>query len=350
MLPGLALACLNDRDTLGNELKGKPDVQRALTGRFDRYPNLYYQMRIDRLRAKPSLSPDELDDLAVALARIGQNEDAIAAIRRKNAIKGLTTEQRYRSEANLGTFLVHDWVHRGARKQDLSELKEGEGHIANAMALKPNAHFGREATQLEVIRYLIQERSGTFKGKDADTLGMWLTDHQKPSDAIQGLAGLITLGAAWESLDVAAALHYLLEMRHQRASAALARLRYDELAASGKRPLTEEAPGDLETGFPKYISKTGEPSVEERFAFLRKEANARDVAMAAYLSARLTAGRHPDTDPSFWSEWKEPPMPVLPTKIPPPWLEYWNAPRIGAVVAMVLAAVGGIVFLRARRV
>ncbi len=43
-----AHACINDRDTLAEEIKGLPDVAQIITGRFERNPPLYHQMRIDR--------------------------------------------------------------------------------------------------------------------------------------------------------------------------------------------------------------------------------------------------------------------------------------------------------------
>ena len=73
-----AHACLNDRDTLAEEIRGLPDVTAIITGRFERNPPLYYQMRIDRLaREIPArhghetlANPNTLndcDDMAVAL-------------------------------------------------------------------------------------------------------------------------------------------------------------------------------------------------------------------------------------------------------------------------------------------
>ena len=44
---------------------------------------------------------------------------------------------------------------------------------------------------------------------------------------------------------------------------------------------------------------------------LRDDAKQYERKRTAYMMARLKAGRHPDTDPKFWSEWKEPPVPVL---------------------------------------
>ncbi len=83
-----AHACLNDRDTAREEFNKLPDVVQIITGRFERNPPLYYQMRIDRetkeLAANPNLLPD-YDDIAVAYDRLGQEDQAIAWMTKKNA-------------------------------------------------------------------------------------------------------------------------------------------------------------------------------------------------------------------------------------------------------------------------
>ena len=47
-----ALACLNSRDSdtdsLTNEVRQLPELTRILTGRFERNPPLFYQLRIQR--------------------------------------------------------------------------------------------------------------------------------------------------------------------------------------------------------------------------------------------------------------------------------------------------------------
>jgi tetratricopeptide (TPR) repeat protein len=314
LFPALATACINDRDTLGFELKGKPDVQRALTGRFDRYPRLYYQMRVDRLKAKSTLTPEELDDLAAAYDRMGQSKEAIRTIRRKLTLPNPTKEQQYRTDANLGTFLAHEWVHSGAKREDLTLLQEGERHIAKAIQRKPNAHFGREGTQLEIMRYLIHDRKGRPNGVD-DSLGAWLVKRDSPKNAVSGLAGIVVLGAAWESPEVAAAMAYALEWKTP-SLAEMARLRYQELLAAGRKPLTAGAATDVVFSRPLNAGIMVAVPTPKRFAMLRKEADERHQRLTDYTLQRLATGRHPDTDPAFWKEWHEPPMPSIPAKMP----------------------------------
>jgi len=348
LLPGIACACYNDRDTLGYELKNKPDLQRALTGRFDRYPALYYSMRVDRLRAKPRLTPAEYDDLAVALDRQGKSDEALAAIARKLKLSGLSHDDRYRFYANRGTIRAHRWLRLAGKGGDPAELAGAADDIAKALKLNPKAHFGREGTQLEVIRWIIDIKKHP---KDAESLGMWLSEKAAADvDVPKGLAGLIMLGAAWESPDAAFAIAEL-EATSERdtGTSELAMARYDELVAAGKPRFVPDVNDAAYLGFRDMLGKRapkGEPPVKARFVELRKEAEAWHQAKTAYMLTRLEAGKHPDTDPSFWSDWKETPMPKLPVKLPqPPPPQFLLA--IGGGVLLLVALV--LVLFRGRK-
>ena len=60
-LPLSVAACLWDRDTPVDEARGLPEVVAVLTGRFERNPPLFYEMRLERvaahLRSHPGTSP-----------------------------------------------------------------------------------------------------------------------------------------------------------------------------------------------------------------------------------------------------------------------------------------------------
>lgn len=121
---GPARACLNDRDTIAAEARQYPDVIRVISGRFERNPPLYYQMRIDREKAELLRHPDLLadyDDISVAYDRLGDDVDAIAWIEKKHRLlprynphKPALKEQWYRYWANAGTVRVHKWIRDGA--------------------------------------------------------------------------------------------------------------------------------------------------------------------------------------------------------------------------------------------
>ena len=119
-----ALSCINDRDsdTLAAEGKQLPDVVRVISGRFERNPPLYFQMRIARVQKELQLYPERLplyDDIAVAFDRLGRGDEAIAWMNRKkaqlaklqlasstrlNAKSPILKEATYRYFANDGTF------------------------------------------------------------------------------------------------------------------------------------------------------------------------------------------------------------------------------------------------------
>src|SRR5262245_27183830 len=119
-LPLSVTACLWDRDTPANEAKGMPDVVAVLTGRFERNPPLFYEMRLDRVVALHREHPDDLaayDDAGIACDRLGRGDEAISWMEKKRAqletldpSQPQVKEQRYCYHANLGTFLVHRWA------------------------------------------------------------------------------------------------------------------------------------------------------------------------------------------------------------------------------------------------
>jgi len=110
-------ACLWDRDTLAAEAKGLPGITEIITGRFDRFPPLYYEMRLERVSGQLVYELDNLDlydDAGVACDRLGRSDEAIGWMGRKfEAMDRLEAEgldvgeHRYRYLANLGTFYIH---------------------------------------------------------------------------------------------------------------------------------------------------------------------------------------------------------------------------------------------------
>lgn len=309
-------ACLNDIDTLGYELRNKPDVQKALTGRFDRYPPLYYQMRIQRLRANSTLTPAEHDDLAVAYARLGQNDEGLKVLADKAKMPGLSADEQYRLYANRGTLLAHRWLHDGAPLNQIAEMKAAEADIAHAIRLNPGAHFGREGVQLETIRWLLAVKQGKAKGA---TLGDWLLERREDIKDDERLAGLIMLGGAWESPDVALAIAEGSQIHLNTSVMSLALARYQELIAKGKRSFVPkeaaEAVTYLETLVKGHPPRVAEP-VAVRYKKLRQEADDWLGKRMAYVSERLARGDHPDTNPDFWREAPDAPAPKIPKRLP----------------------------------
>jgi hypothetical protein len=279
-------------------------------------------------------------------------------------------EHWYRYHANVGTFWAHRWLRTGAARERLGEMRTARDHIARAIALNPNAHFGRETYQLQIMDWLIDSRAAAparspaaTKTGNADryrdtSLSHYLRDRRKTvavppnganaSDAaIKGLAGLIVLGDAWESVDVFAALAGLLGGQHA-SLAHLAKLRCREIIYQGRRSLDPQAPQTSDT-LAAYLRVQPEQSYgldgkqrehnARRYPVLRREADARQKRRTDYLLARLRTGRHPDTDPAFWNGWRDTPPPSLEG----PWLWERMASlrnRNTAVALLVMALIG----------
>ena len=352
LVPMPVLACLWDSDTLKQEMKRLPGVGEIITGRFERNPPLYYEMRLKRVADELKADPSKLelyDDAGVACDRLGKGDEAIVWMEKKKARldsgeygADATNEHLYRYHANLGTFLAHAWFRKGADRTKLEELRAGRDHIAKAIEINPNAHFGREKYQLLMMDRVIDPSTrpavassdglsanepresfiGTRHGLDKGIVA---------NEAVTGLTGLIVLGNAWESVDVFRALAIALGAKGDRSLSYLATMRERELIEEGRESI---APGALNGEerikqlLPRAQLKDDGEGVLNEFYRLRKEADAWAKARTDFMLARLRAGRHPDTDATFWSGFR-----AAPVEIPEP------PPSDRALVGMAIVAV-----------
>lgn len=339
------MACINDRDTLAFELRNVDAIKRvrqevdykkkgdaaheialkAIGGRFERFPAKYYEMRIARLEAKPSLTALEYDDLAVAYERIGKTDKAIEVLLSSKPIRK-TKDDDYRFHANYGTFLVHQWLKQSDRS-DKKVLKQSISEIEAALKINPNSHFGREKVQLELERMWLDEKG-------------FITD-----DAIEqmvGLAGIVMMGLAYELPDA----YILMTDLHVGAAESLfdgfANLRASELVKLGNEFV------GIDLALPSFSDDLNEKA-KPAFKILRADGDKVHQARLTYIEQRVIRGEHPDTNPDFWREWKEPALPVL-NRIPDPYHEKMVAmPKTltySGISAAVLAA--GLIVWRRR--
>lgn len=349
LLPSaIATACLWDTDTAAEEAKDLPEVVAVITGRFPRNPPLYYEMRLKRVAEQLRTHPDDLgacDDAGVACDRLGRDDEAIVWMERKrDALDRLGSshpearEHEYRYHANLGTFLVHRWARAGADRARIEEVRAARDEIARALEINPDAHFGREVYQLRALDWILDPPAFDPRAPLPNLLG-WdptpgaesrngseVADPADADAAVRGLAGLIVLGNAWESVDVYYALQVALandslgfprnEFGGRNSLAALAWLRCTELIRAGRGSLVPGAPEgeSLKRSIPHpaYVEAHTEP-LASSYPRLRAEADTWQAARTAFMLDRLRAGRHPDTDPTFWTGYVEPPAPSLPT-------------------------------------
>lgn len=326
-----AHACLWDTDTLETELKGLPPVLNVIVGRFERNPDLYYVLRLQRVSAEVKQTPHKLelyDDAGVACDRLKRSDEAMAWMEKKRLVlgelRGQITEKewrehRYRYLANLGTFLAHRWVREGGNRNKIGEMKRARQLIAQAIRLNPNAHFGREKYQLKVMDWLINppkftgDPLPTALGEEFDATDTF--NLKTAPEAVKAISGIIVLGAAWQNVDLFHALSRAVQLSGDRNGVAyLAWLRMEELAKTGKCSLLPGTPQgkellqllDADSYNPRRRLQNEGQGYSVLYKKLRIQADEWHKQRTAYMMEQLEQGRHPDTDPTFWSHWQEP--------------------------------------------
>lgn len=139
----LGPACLWDRETLDAEKARFPGVEELITGNFPRHSREFYEWRKGvsekQIAADPS-NAAAYDDLAVAQHKLGDHPGAIATMMAKEKAKpGL-----YETYSNLGTFFIYT-----------GQLQESLVWIDKALAINPDAHFGREKYQRWLVEWVL---------------------------------------------------------------------------------------------------------------------------------------------------------------------------------------------------
>lgn len=160
LLPTIASACLWDHDTLRQERSQFPAALELITGKFLRHSPEFYEWRIKDRQEKLKTDPTNLayhDDLAVAYSKVGRTKDAIATMQAKEKLKpGL-----YETYSNLGTFYIL-----------AGDFEAGLPYIDKALAINPEAHFGREKYQKWLVEYALTRK--TKDGKIELPLERWV--------------------------------------------------------------------------------------------------------------------------------------------------------------------------------
>jgi tetratricopeptide (TPR) repeat protein len=337
ILPAAALPCINDRDTLAFELRNvdalkrvwsEPDRKRradavqeialkAIAGRFERFPPKYYEMRIARLEALPTLSAADYDDLAVAYERLGKNERAISILLDSKTLR-TTKADKYRFHANYGTFLVHKWLLKRGEKGSETILDKSIEEIKKAIEINPDSHFGREKVQLA-----LEEQ---WRNPDSTEYNTSALPELPGDELIVGLSGIAMMGLGYELPDI----YWLIAENHVigQASASLrpelAKRRFEELVSSGHKPVLNLARFQLKND-----------NAGRTYDELRRDGERVHQERLAYMEMRFARGEHPDTHPAFWSEWIEPPVPVL-KRVPSSHASTYY-PQMGAMLVAIVA-------------
>ncbi len=145
-VPATALACLWDYDTLKQERARFPTTLELITGKFLRHSKEFYEWRIQDRLTKLKADPSNLgyrDDLAVAYEKTGRHAEAVETILAKEKTK----PGEYETYSNLGTFHIL-----------AGDFEAGLPYIDKALAINPDAHFGRERYQKWLVEYALERK------------------------------------------------------------------------------------------------------------------------------------------------------------------------------------------------
>lgn len=305
-------ACLNDSDTR-TQILSKKDPESILLGLFFRYPDEYYQARIDRLNAvrlDGKLTFPQYDDLAVAFERLGDTDKALEVINQKEDLMmkvsqddprlqvegfeypaNLTAYEymTYTTFANKGTFMAHKWLNEGRKKEDFPQAEKAIEYLKKSVEVNPDAHSGREWVQIDILAWIMaQTKHHTGKYRDLN--------HDRDK-AVEGLLGLIELGSAWNSIDV---YRMINQTSLDPIVDDLSERRAQQLLKEGKKPLFWMA----------YTPSAGSPEGQLRVddAYLEsvekayQDSERINKEFQDYVLAGIKDGKHPDTDPNFFEE------------------------------------------------
>ena len=236
----------------------------------------------------------------------------------------------YRYYANNGTFWAHRWLRNGANRAKIGEMKTARDMIAQAIQDQAERAFWPRKYQLMAMDWIANPYEKDAKGKPyAQTLADFMSNSNSLAygSSITGLSGIVVLGNAWESIDIFHALSGALAGNDKATLQYLAILRCRELMTSGKKSLLPDdksAPslearlriddeslnyvGNL-AGI--HINLQNQAAIETVYKRLRTEAEEWQTHRTSYMMARLKAGRHPDTDKTFWKDWHDTKPPSL---------------------------------------
>ena len=227
---------------------------RLITGKFLRHSPAYYQWRVaDREKIlSQSPTPEAFDDLAVAHEKLGHHQQAIdLAIEKEKQFPGL-----YKTRANLGTFYIH-----------AGDLQRGVQEIEAAIAINPDAHFGREEYQKLLVEYVLANRNEDRPGPLQDGRGDFgfaatgfakyvldtkqianASDRKRQTEiekAAKGILGMMRFGNHESPILLEALGDLLLSRGYPKDAKRLAARAYLKASYGSKDPLVRDAYRDL---------------------------------------------------------------------------------------------------------
>ena len=305
----VAFACAWDNDTLESESQKFPEVLDALVGRIRVLPKSYYEYRIKLIQTKNAKrTPEDYDNLTVAYDKLGDYKSALwhSDLKKKlldsiSARNEYWIDQEYRYWANRGTIKAHQSLRQSVASRkglDKELLSQAIDDLEKAVAINPNAHFGRESVQIEILKMMLNHDSDTPAVK-YEEWQVWdkFVETTGREKVVKGIIGMMTFGGGPDSFELVQFLQSALPLNDAYMQT-IAELRLKDLIGARKPVL------DLEVGV--HGTLTNGDDVLTQYALLRKNAIEYRELVDAYVETKLNQGKHPDNDPKFWAEWKEP--------------------------------------------
>jgi tetratricopeptide (TPR) repeat protein len=178
-----ARACPWDNETYAAEAASLPCVFDTLIGAFPRHSKAFHEARLRAAEAVLDWAPahlDALDAKGVALMKLGRLDEARAVMTRRAAL----APRDYASHANLGTIYTFT-----------GEWPKALAAIDRALAIDPEAHFGREKYHKKLVEFLQRIAADPSLALRENFLGIELTEE----DRIHGSKQAFSRAGAEES-------------------------------------------------------------------------------------------------------------------------------------------------------
>jgi tetratricopeptide (TPR) repeat protein len=218
------MACLWDSDTLAAESARFPGISKLITGAFPRHSQEFYEWRRKTCEQQLAKNPALFalyDDLAVAQHKLGDQKSAIATMLAKEKLRpGI-----YETYSNLGTFYIYT-----------GELEEAVRWISKALAINPNAHFGREKYQKWLVEWQLDLKKPKNENDSAERAKF------SPDNMLWGFAFFVACKEAGTKISSPEAD---LTLSPEHALAAIRGVAGMMRFADFDNPLLQEAMGDL---------------------------------------------------------------------------------------------------------
>ncbi len=197
-----AHACGWDSESYYAEAHSLPCVYDAIFGHYPKHTAEYHETRIAAADAALAWAPFDvaaLDDKAIALLKLGRLEESRAVMLKLEE----ADPEGYGTHANLGTLQTFT----GAYEQALV-------HIDRAMAIEPQAHFGRERYHRQLVVFLAAGQKDPAQLARGNFLGLELSEAQRFGGSPAAFAAAGQDPAAFDALVSMIAVYGADHMSH----------------------------------------------------------------------------------------------------------------------------------------